>query len=1232
MEGNQGHGYIQEDHGYDELLNNGGWPGANDQFLYGQQTQQPQDLYARYNASQQPSSFDHFDLQPQPHPSYQQPITYTNSPYTHAPQFQQHQAQHQQPQHGRSSDMFAPSSTTVDPSLQSSAPYQSHTNIAAHPNQLAHQTQNTSYSIAPNATQYVQYSMAPSQPSSGPQAVAYQQPQNTVVNNFAQRPQPQAHQAVYFNEVENSTMQRNVSNPINYGAVPVQNHQNQQSQQPVQPKPAVTDMNPSERIYQSINTSSMNHVKNKPVDMPSPSLSQPRVIVKPYNPLRMVKGELLPKKNDTISQRLVHAPFVAFGSSPIQINLNLKNTIPKYHPRKSKSGKELVPGFNSSRKYLLSASLPNFPRLNSRLDSLVPARPSTKKERHSKHEKPSTSIWKGTSGGFKPSVGKVVGRREDNTSKTSTPTDSSTSEDESSSEEESEYEEPEMPPIQDVSEIRGAIRPTALPAGTRWDVIGVIWRDPNTSPNAKVVQEAIEEYYEIISSLRAKLKEKKEAEAAAGPAQAEKFKNERRILLDALYEAVNAADTLGYVSIVENLGGHQRLVNALTSTLIECTKAKPPDLLGKLPRAVFSLLAKFQTMTDALLEKLKFGSIAKRWTDPKKNNGTKASDEKIDKDIAAIKANTIDAKERAVQAKKDAAKVEEQRKVLNKIEQTKSRIEGTNKPSPLNPAKRPHEGDSTNGKPNKKFASDVAGVPATKPTFQKKTNLLGISTKPAARPIVKKKEPSPPPALSKFSALLDSIHRPPSPPKAAEVPSGPPETPEEKARRERKESRRHLRVKFKEGDALEEIRIFKKDKSEIEDEGRQPDALRDAHDIGSEGMMHKRRVSEAIEEDDENQPEDPESRPYPALIEIDFSDLMAPTKFGRKYTTRGGDRTFTTPEQQTQERREAIELMVTYMDTSDIPPTPKEPSLAMGQIDGAADEDITPVPSLKGPTEAWIIQRLHEIRQYGPEYATKFFLARLEEQRSQGRMHGMNSGQNTPAQPQQIMPVPAKIDLAAYQTLLDVVESLKGKPYPPTEPPEWMTDPNHIAIWWEGYNRDEAAKPRPEVVVPIEQTQYQPQVVVPAPQVPMYAEQAYQPQPPQPQASMSAPNDIASQVQNLLAGYGNGGNAPANQQFDYTAWAAAQMQAQAEAQAQSYNPSQQQPNWDSPQWDDQQDNSNKQPKQRGYKLKEWNGGNQKPLDTSIFDENGEYKGKKRPCTFFGKGLCKKGAGCTFLHS
>ena len=92
---------------------------------------------------------------------------------------------------------------------------------------------------------------------------------------------------------------------------------------------------------------------------------------------------------------------------------------------------------------------------------------------------------------------------------------------------------------------------------------------------------------------------------------------------------------------------------------------------------------------------------------------------------------------------------------------------------------------------------------------------------------------------------------------------------------------------------------------QAEDEGRQDNMLRDAHDDRSEGMMHKRRVSETMdstmEDDDSN--ESFEDRPYPDLVAIDSTDLDKTTMFGPAYATRGGEKTVITPEQQTQERR-----------------------------------------------------------------------------------------------------------------------------------------------------------------------------------------------------------------------------------------------------------------------------------------------------------------------------------------
>ena len=97
----------------------------------------------------------------------------------------------------------------------------------------------------------------------------------------------------------------------------------------------------------------------------------------------------------------------------------------------------------------------------------------------------------------------------------------------------------------------------------------------------------------------------------------------------------------------------------------------------------------------------------------------------------------------------------------------------------------------------------------------------------------------------------------------------PPETPEEKAKRLRKEERRKLRVVFKPGDAIAEIRVFVRDEEEEmgydrEDEGAHEDTLmRDANDRKMEGQafkMHKER--DLMDEDEDGMPEEQALGPW----------------------------------------------------------------------------------------------------------------------------------------------------------------------------------------------------------------------------------------------------------------------------------------------------------------------------------------------------------------------------------
>ncbi|TGO37173.1 hypothetical protein BHYA_0104g00310 [Botrytis hyacinthi] len=1208
------HGYIPDDVDFDGLLSNGSvWPNTADQYAYqqpqSQSQQQPQqqpqqqhiqsDPYGRYSNIQ--PSYGQYDLS---HQSHQQPtynaLSYTNSPAYAAAQYQ----------HARPSDMFTPTSYGLDPSMQESNSY--HGAQSSFPYQ-----QNTTQhpTISPQTLQYSL--LAQQQMNSGIPSAAFQRSNSGIGSkpnyNYGQR--TQSNDNHFFNQPQNGIVpqkmdQNSSNNTVRYPSIP-------------------TDLVPKEEVKQHVPITEQ-------YSAPAPAVAVPRQreipelqpIAPAPNPLRVTHPDLV--ANNTSSRpRFSYAPFLAWEDTPIQVPPALKNTIPKYHPRKSRSGKELVPGLNKSKI------------------STTPAKIS-QKNRAPKQKKTHVSTYKGTG---RSAFDKDSGVRSDGTNtptKSSTPTESSTSEEETSSEEESDYEDEEeedMPPPIDISTVRELTRPSDIPSAARWDAIGIVWKDPNSSPSAAAITSAMNDYANTFIALRTQIKDDtaklQEATASKAPeVQLQKLKSHRSELSEALYQTIEAANKLGYVPIVENLGGHQKLVSGLTATLIECTKTE--DYIGKLPRAVFALLAKFRTLTEDLLTKSKFDALAKRWN--------KKGDQEIKNYIKVIMDNTVDAKGRASKIDQSLPSAEDAKKKLEKIEQIKSRATESLKPTATNPnSKRPHEGDNSNGKPNKKFASDVSGTPTSTtklPPIPKRSNvnLLGISSskstpKPAPKVAPpKKKEPSPPPPppmSSRLGDILASIEKPPEAPKKASPAAGPPETPEEKKRRERKESRRHLRVKFKPDDELEQIRLFKHEVAE--DEGRQDGMLRDARNNHSEGMMHKQRVQATDEDDDEVMSGMIDDRPYPTLVEVDLSNLDKHTTYGPSYITRGGNVKFVTPEQQEQERREANELLVIYNDPSEIPPSAKEPSSANDAATGM-------VKQLKYPNAPWLIQRLQDIHQYGPEYARTLAISRLEERKykemldSQARGFTQNASSSNNGMPalQQLAGASKSNPImdVAWENLQRVVATLKGKPYPAIEPPEWMNEAQK-KDWWNGYNKDHPNAVEERLLAQMQAPQAPPAPsVVPPMSVPQM--QGYQPQMAQPVMNYQvAVPDVNQQVQQYLASLTGNNNTSADtptssstpQQFDFSAWSN-------NPALQGYAPSL--PTDSSSRWPGHQSDENRDTRggKNNYNNDKWRKqGKDWKKDTKWepLDENGQYKGKKQPCKFWGEGKCAKGAACTYSH-
>lgn len=288
--------------------------------------------------------------------------------------------------------------------------------------------------------------------------------------------------------------------------------------------------------------------------------------------------------------------------------------------------------------------------------------------------------------------------------------------------------------------------------------------------------------------------------------------------------------------------------------------------------------------------------------------------------------------------------------------------------------------DGSNGAQSTTKPSSASSTAASLNRARPASSILPGKSRIVTKPAPRKQEAPASSTQSTISGLLASITKPKSPPKTRAEPVRAPETPEEKAKRLRKEARRKLRVQWKPDGELEQIRVFEHDAAE--DEGRASNMIQDAHDNRSEGQMLKRGISDDEDEMDVDESEEHQKtresslRPWAEPSATDFS-AIDDKKRDKSFANRGGLRRVETGQQKYMEDYERRELMVVYTSASDIPETPKSPPRKSEAASGTATETrYAQLPSDR-PELMEVHRRWTETHQYGPRKALQATIYRI---------------------------------------------------------------------------------------------------------------------------------------------------------------------------------------------------------------------------------------------------------------
>jgi len=501
-----------------------------------------------------------------------------------------------------------------------------------------------------------------------------------------------------------------------------------------------------------------------------------------------------------------------------------------------------------------------------------------------------------------------------------------------------------------------ATRPDEMHGATQYDIIKAAWYPRKSQPSSEKIKASLRDVWEIFNTIqkrwRIDSKAVTEAEEQKKIKELPVLKSRVTSSRDLLQSALQAALEHAHPDVLYHIGQVKPFLYLCYQFL--ANRFKMQDYDGGLSAAIYDMLVRcVGTLTTELLEETK---VIKALNSMKKNVNEKnkvliqqivegaAAGSKKAKVSSPPEEITVDPKIAKRPATQPLGRSSSETPAVKKLKPTEALVNGDKKSAikmPLATAvaqqKRPGERATTAPALAKPRGTQVVNKPSTlfaslnaaskKPAA---SSTLAAAAKSVTKPVAGTKDKKSTtvqvnkPAVSTFAETMAALLKPKQEEVAAPVKSEkqyPPETPAEKAKRLRKESRRHLRVTFKPDASLVHIKYFHHDPEE--ESGHDENFVRDAGDIGGEGRMFKQHKEMEDEEDDEEMELAYGQWKEPSLV--DFSRIDVDERKRNYEPYGGGENKPSCPEKEANIKKETSTLMVYYSHPSDIPSSPREP-------------------------------------------------------------------------------------------------------------------------------------------------------------------------------------------------------------------------------------------------------------------------------------------------------------------